>query len=343
MAASSSKLRIAVVQFAPKLGQVQANIAKARELCAGLTPKSIDLLCFPEMIFSGYMFPDAPSIAPYLEHPKTGPTSTFCAELARHLQCYVAAGYPERLALQDSDTSPSGTTNQGTTQPPLIGANSAVLYGPTGEHVSAYRKTNLFETDLTWAVPGAAFSMVHLPLPLGRTTIAICNDLNVQKPAVWESIEEGPYELARHCIRDGTRLLVLLNAWLCHKKDEPAQSDQGGDDPEDSDSEESDELGPNWEVLQYWTARLRPTWASDDGTRNLKDSEVKSVDKQEDSEDLLVVVCNRCGHEGEKTFVGSSAMLSMRRGSGRPRLLHAMGEREEGIGVWTTKIGRHTT
>jgi hypothetical protein len=33
--ATSSWLRIAVVQFAPKLGEVHANIAKARELCRG--------------------------------------------------------------------------------------------------------------------------------------------------------------------------------------------------------------------------------------------------------------------------------------------------------------------
>ena len=34
MAGAQGSLRIAVVQFAPKIGQVQANIAKARQLCA---------------------------------------------------------------------------------------------------------------------------------------------------------------------------------------------------------------------------------------------------------------------------------------------------------------------
>ncbi|KAF9222937.1 carbon-nitrogen hydrolase [Gyrodon lividus] len=338
--AAYPKLRVAVVQFAPKLGEIHANIARARELCKGLTPKSIDLLCFPEMIFSGYMFPDAASILPYLEHPKTGPTSTFCAELARRLQCYVAAGYPERLAPQNP--SPSGTASQGATQSKFpVGANSAVLYDPTGEHVNIYRKTNLFETDLTWAVPGVGFSTLHLPLPLGGTTIAICNDLNVQKPAVWQSIEEGPYELAQHCIQSGTRLLVLLNAWLHPERDEFGQGDQPDQDdgdPEDADGEESDGLEPNWEVLHYWAARLRPIWASDQGVANIKDQKAKS----EDPEDLVVVLCNRCGREGEKMFAGSSAMLSMRRRSGRPRLLHAMGEREEGVSVWTAKIGSYT-
>ena len=36
-----------------------------------------------------------------------------------------------------------------------VGANSAVLLGPEGQLVGTYRKTNLFSTDMTWAVPGA--------------------------------------------------------------------------------------------------------------------------------------------------------------------------------------------
>jgi len=46
-------LRIAVVQFAPKIGHVQQNIEKARTFCESLAPGSIDLLCLPEMIFTG--------------------------------------------------------------------------------------------------------------------------------------------------------------------------------------------------------------------------------------------------------------------------------------------------
>ncbi|KIJ64615.1 hypothetical protein HYDPIDRAFT_111995 [Hydnomerulius pinastri MD-312] len=336
---ASSNLRVAVVQFAPKIGEVQANIAKARELCKGLAPESIDLLCLPEMIFSGYMFPNATSISPYLEHPRTGPTSAFCAEIARHLHCYVAAGYPERLEPQIS--SP-GAEDSATNRPQLIGANSAVLYGPTGEHVGAYRKTNLFETDLTWAAAGIGFSTLHLPPPLGPTTIAICNDLNVQKPAVWESLADGPYELAQHCIRSGTRLLVLLNAWLHPDQGEPNQDNKPGRNDLKTDGNESDGLEPNWQVINYWATRLRPVWANVEEAWTGKDQKGRSEANQDHSKELLVVLCNRFGNEGEKAFAGSSAMLSMHRGSGRPRLLHAMGEREEGVSVWTAKIESHT-
>lgn len=49
------------------------------------------------------MFPNAQCILPYLERPKEGPTSLFCAELAVRLRCYVAAGYPERLAADEME------------------------------------------------------------------------------------------------------------------------------------------------------------------------------------------------------------------------------------------------
>ncbi|KIO05275.1 hypothetical protein M404DRAFT_15340 [Pisolithus tinctorius Marx 270] len=360
--ATTTTLRVGVVQFAPKIGKVQANIAKARELCKGLTPRCVDLLCFPEMIFAGYVFPDAASISPYLEHPRTGPTSTFCAELARRLECYVTAGFPEHSE-HDSNSSaaplPLPLPLPATTAPPTstptssphnhtgpIGFNSAVLYSPTGEPLTLYRKSNLFETDLSWAAPGSGFTVLDLPPPLGKTTIAICNDLNVHNSAVWNSLEDGPYELARHCVREGTRLLVLLNAWLKARNED----DEGGDEGEAKRTEEGEdngdddvELEPNWETLNWWAQRLRPTWAHHHPTIAEKEKEEQRTEHQinessTEPKDLVVVACNRFGDEGGKTFVGSSAMLMMRRGSGRPRLLHAMGEREEGVGIWTVPV-----
>ncbi|KAG9308866.1 carbon-nitrogen hydrolase [Chiua virens] len=350
---AASWLRIAVVQFAPKLGEVHANIAKARELCRKLTPRSVDLVCFPEMIFSGYMFPDAPSIAPYLEHPHTGPTSTFCAELARHLQCHVVVGFPERLDPASESASSSA----------LRGANAALLHdGDVPVHV--YHKSNLFPTDLTWARPGLGFTAVALP-GLGRTAVAICNDLNVARGEGWTSIEDGPYELAVFCRKEGVRVLVLLNAWLKPGErvdglegadSEAGAGGPGDDDPrvgtavgtgtestnaqededEDADFEDADADGlePNLEVLNYWAMRLRPLWA-----KETQPSETLADIDTDDQRDVLVIICNRTGRERGKTFAGSSAIFAMRPGSGRPRLLHFMGEREEGVHVWTARIG----
>ncbi|KAG1858469.1 carbon-nitrogen hydrolase [Suillus subluteus] len=302
-----TQLRVAVVQFAPKVCDLtQVRLKTTSQLFSRLKPRSVDLLCLPEMVFSGYVFPDTAAITPYLEHPYTGPTSTFCAELARSLECFVAAGYPEKLESHEH-APPLGGDNLSFHQP-RIGANSAVMYGPTGERVGAYRKTNLYKLDLPWAVPGSGFTTMTLPHPLGPTTLAICNDLNVQDPAVWESLDEGPYELARYCIRSGTRLLI---------------------------NEDTDEMEPSWEVLKYWAMRLNPLWAT---IQKATHETEKEPGECKIPDELLVVVCNRFGNEGGSRFAGSSVLMSLRRGSGRPRLLHMMGQREEGIGLWTANM-----
>ncbi|KAH7909243.1 carbon-nitrogen hydrolase [Hygrophoropsis aurantiaca] len=340
-------LRVAVVQFAPKLGQVQANIAKARELCQRITPRSVDIVCLPEMIFTGYIFPDSASISQHLEHPILGPTSRFCAELARKLHCYVAAGYPERLGPHETDPATNNhnpspqimTGADGSASQTRFGANSAVMYGPTGERLVNYRKSNLFKNDIPWAIPGTGFSTLLLPSPMGRTTLAICNDLNVQSPATWESLESGPYELAQHCKSEGTQILVLLNAWLHPDGSGDPDSDEEQESVssrKDSPGDIGDDLDPEWKTLNYWAMRLRPLWAKEE--HHVEDGSESSPNNNPSPEHTFVIICNRFGDELGRTFAGSSALLSLHRGSGRPRLLHAMGQREEGVGIWTVGI-----
>lgn len=87
---------------------------------------------------------------PYLEDPQTGQASQFCAELATRLKCYVACGFPERLPQEEVCKGTDKYGNEVT----KVGANSALLYDPMGMIVTKYRKTNLFETDMTWAKAG---------------------------------------------------------------------------------------------------------------------------------------------------------------------------------------------
>lgn len=131
---------------------------------------------------------------------------------------------------------------------------------------------------------GSGFVTFHLPPPLNTVSLGICMDLNVQPPAVWDSLSSGPYEIADYCISQRTNLLVLLNAWL-----------DSGEEPE----EETD-----WRTLNYWASRLRPLWAKvaeegDDAERGSnplgegpRDSRGRRL-----GEEVLVVVCNRCGTE----------------------------------------------
>jgi protein N-terminal amidase len=113
--------------------------------------------------FIGYVFENAAAISPYLEHPRTGATSLFCAELAGKLQCYVIAGYPEDLApdeprlneeIVDGPAQDNAGGSSSDSEVRQVGANSAIMYGPDGQWVGGYRKTNLFETDKPWAKAG---------------------------------------------------------------------------------------------------------------------------------------------------------------------------------------------
>ncbi|KAL0950147.1 hypothetical protein HGRIS_010143 [Hohenbuehelia grisea] len=293
-------LTIAVVQFCPKIGRVQENIAKANELLASLQPRSVDLVCLPEMIFTGYAFPNSAAILPHLEEPKTGPTSTFCASLARRLACHVVAGYPERL----KDTEIPQRSSNG---PEIVGANSAVLYGPDGEWIGRYRKTNLFETDMPWAKAGTGFATFHLPPPLHTLCLGICMDLNVQPPHDW-TLSDGPYELADYCIEQQADILLLLNSWL-----------------ESSDAKNSDKDSPDWNTINYWSLRLEPLWAERDN---------KQLDDTDRRKEMTVVICNRTGEENGVKFAGSSSVFRMTPGAGRGALLNKMTRCEEGVRIW---------
>ncbi|KAH9480730.1 Protein N-terminal amidase [Psilocybe cubensis] len=321
MAKARVNLRIGVVQLAPKLGQVQANIAKAREFCRKISPRSVDLLCFPEMAFTGYVFENASAISPHLELPRTGPTSLFCSEWAKKLECYIMAGYPERLesreleeiqrAAKESRDHPLETPDGKKIE--QVGANSAVIYGPDGSWVGGYRKTNLFETDLTWAKPGTGFATFVLPSPMQTVSLGICMDLNPQTEA-WTT-EKGPYELADYAKSKNANILVLLNAWLDSKKEVEEASD--------------------WQTLNYWAARTRPLWTDGKGDK-IDDPEQENP--EEHGHEMVVVVCNRSGGENGKLFAGTSAIFSMTQGSGRPKLLDMMERQEEGVRIWNIKI-----
>lgn len=84
----------------------------------------------------GYCYSDLETIYPFLEEPTTGPTFTFCSSLAKHLRCYIAVGYPERIRRTS------------------LAANAALVISPEGDVIKTYRKTNLFEMDVPWAQAG---------------------------------------------------------------------------------------------------------------------------------------------------------------------------------------------
>lgn len=160
-------------------------------------------------------------------------------------------------------------------------------------------------------------------------------DLNTRPPGRW-TLHNGPYEIAEYCIEKKATVLVLLNAWLDSLRDVH--------DPID------------WSTMNYWAARLRPLWARAGDSEKEEYESDESVSESEDpvlGHETIVIVCNRSGQEDGtrrrchygtigtdlfspgKYFAGTSTMFSMRRGSGRPQLLHHMGRNTEAMRIWT--------
>lgn len=134
---------------------------------------------------------------------------------------------------------------------------------------------------------GPGFATFHLPAPLNTVTLAICMDLNPRSPS-W-TIDGGPYELAEHCLKTGSSLLILLNAWLDSEKEQDVQVDIS--------------------TLNCWATMLRPLWhrmGNDDGSnRGEEDVAAAAEPPRNISEDTetVVVVCNRSGDENGEEFL----------------------------------------
>jgi protein N-terminal amidase len=96
--------------------------------------------------------------------------------------------------------------------------------------------------------------------------------------ALWTSLEDGPYELASHCLERKSNILILLNNWL-HSSESQAEWDNGQND---------------WKTLEYWDTRLRPLWARD-GPASSTSSD--AVGEPNEHHETIVIACNRSGTE----------------------------------------------
>lgn len=222
-------MKVAVLQFNPRLGDVTRNIQKADQLLS-TNQTNLDLLVLPELAFSGYNFPTLAAITPYLEPTAAGPSTQWAIRTAQARQCTVVVGYPE------VHTSESGhKTNY----------NSTITIGPHGEILANYRKSFLYYTDETWAEEGFRSTATHTPFfasslgSLGTVGHGICMDINPYKfTAPWTA-----YEFATHMLRHNCKLVILSMAWLTRLTPE--------------DTEASANL-PDMETVAYWLERFWP-------------------------------------------------------------------------------------
>ncbi|KAL4884137.1 carbon-nitrogen hydrolase [Aspergillus karnatakaensis] len=176
------EMRIATLQIASRLGDLEGNIKRADELLkntrvAGPTSESdlddarsvrledakLDILVLPELALTGYNFPSLDSIKPYLEEAGKGACAAWARETAKRLKCKVCIGYPEVEIQQQQDQNQHFIASDGQPQEQQQGTteiekyyNSLLVVNENGETLLNYRKTFLYYTDETWASEGSA-------------------------------------------------------------------------------------------------------------------------------------------------------------------------------------------
>lgn len=210
------------------------------------------------MAFTGYVFTSKADVEAVAEPAGDGPTFRWCRRQALRLRCLVTCGYVERVA--------DGRL-----------FNAVMAVDRDGSLACNARKTFLYETDKSWATPGAGFSSWHCPwLGGGGKTLAlgICMDVNPEDfAAPFEA-----FEFASFCLEKESDLVLLTCAWC------------------DFEPREASERP----TLNYWAARLSPV------TKALQSG---ALDKR----DVLFLAANRVGEENGTFFVGASCALALRR------------------------------
>jgi predicted amidohydrolase len=157
-------------------GQPEANLARAREFAAEAQRADADLLVLPELWLHGYDLERAREWAVPLGEGGFAEM----ASLARQSQLHVVGSILERHS--------EGVSN------------TAVLYGPDGALLGAYRKIHLFRLmqEHRYLAPGDHATLC--PTPWGPTGLGICYDLRFP-------------ELFRTMALAGARIFVIPAQW----------------------------------------------------------------------------------------------------------------------------------
>lgn len=193
--------------------------------------------------------------------------------------------------------------------------NSLVFVDRLGEIIAHARKSFLYYTDETWALEGPGFFAGELGLgrPLKAMTVAagICMDINPYKfEAAWTS-----YEFANHALSSRAEIVVLSMAWLTRLSATELQEHA---------------KRPDLDTVYYWLERMRPLRGANGLER-----------------EVIVVIANRCGDEGEAPLIGpvryagSSTVMGISQGDGQMdgevRIWDFLGRAEEAVLVIDTK------
>ncbi|KAI9040638.1 putative protein N-terminal asparagine amidohydrolase [Aspergillus affinis] len=332
------EMKIATLQFAPKLGDVEGNIRRANELlqhgkllesrgtAAGMDALRPEILVLPELALTGefnsfvfasssssfsssgvlltehqpgYNFPSLEAIKPYLEPTGKGPSANWARDVAKRYQCKVCVGYPE---LETASTSSDGASDE---QEKCY--NSLLVVDESGEILANYRKTFLYYTDETWAEEGdAARSFQELSFAdpdhgaTASSKVATSFGICMDINPYQFKAPFTAWEFANRVLDSKTQLVVLSMAWLTLLS-----------------REELDVLAdkPDLDTFNYWIQRFIPLIR-----RKMKHNsdidEAGAVDSDQDKR-IILVFANRTGEEegaegaNLARYAGTSAIIAI--------------------------------
>lgn len=121
-------MRLAVGQIAPKVTEVDGNVARLKAILKEAEEKDVEVLVLPELANSGYVFESKEEAADASEVIPEGRASSILQKWSEKDRM-VAAGLCER-------------TDEGF-------YNSAAIFAK-GEHITTYRKIHLFQDEKDW-------------------------------------------------------------------------------------------------------------------------------------------------------------------------------------------------
>ena len=217
---TKNHIKVLCIQFEPKYKDVKSNISHLEQMLSKYSEKDdIDIIVFPEMALSGYIFDNAQDIQPYMSLYNQGEQYEFVSNLSKRLKCYSFLGYAE-------------VTQEGHYY------NSCFIITPEGESLPSYRKHFLYTDDERWSLEGKNFGYIEITTKKGiqlKLGIGICMDINPYK-------FKSPFkkmEFANHCLNKNVDLIIFPTNWI------------------DSEPNDTSELHKN-DLWSYWMERMEP-------------------------------------------------------------------------------------
>ena len=217
---TKNHIKVLCIQFEPKYKDVKSNISHLEQMLSKYSEKDdIDIIVFPEMALSGYIFDNAQDIQPYMSLYNQGEQYEFVSNLSKRLKCYSFLGYAE-------------VTQEGHYY------NSCFIITPEGESLPSYRKHFLYTDDERWSLEGKNFGYIEITTKKGillKLGIGICMDINPYK-------FKSPFkkmEFANHCLKKNVDLIIFPTNWI------------------DSEPNDTSELHKH-DLWSYWMERMEP-------------------------------------------------------------------------------------